>query len=123
MLFSVYGSNFLKHFIYKNIRFELLGIIKKLKETAEKSVEKGVEIGVKGYDRTKEAAKKGYEKAKEEERRSSKISSTSGSPKDSLKANKVEDKSSDAIAILKLRLAKGEITEKEFLRSKKLLEE
>lgn len=118
---SQYYAEFFKHFIYKNIRLALLGIIKKLKETAEKGVEKGVELGVKGFDKTKDAAKKGYDKAKEEERRS-KMSVASGSSKDNgSKAG--NDQSSDAIKVLKLRLAKGEITEKEFLRSKKLLEE
>ncbi|MDH3278690.1 MAG: hypothetical protein OEL84_02295 [Nitrosopumilus sp.] len=55
-----------------------MGFLKKVKNTAEKSVEKGTylgkkgiekgaEVGTKGYDGTKDAAKKGgYEKAKKE---------------------------------------------------------
>jgi hypothetical protein len=52
-----------------------MGFLKKLKDTAEKGVEKGTdlgkqgvekgaELGTKGYDGAKDAAKKGHEKAK-----------------------------------------------------------
>ena len=42
-----------------------MGFLKKLKDTAEKGIEKGAELGTKGYDGAKDAAKKGYDKAKE----------------------------------------------------------
>jgi len=52
-----------------------MGFLKKLKDTAEKGVEKGTdlgkqgiekgaELGTKGYEGTKDAAKKGHDKAK-----------------------------------------------------------
>lgn len=41
-----------------------MGFLKKLKDTAEKGVEKGAELGTKGYEGTKDAAKKGHDKAK-----------------------------------------------------------
>ena len=54
-----------------------MGFLKKMKDTAEKGVEKGADLGKKGiekgaevgtkaYDGTKDAAKKGHEKAKED---------------------------------------------------------
>ena len=54
---------------------ELMGFLKKLKDTAEKGVEKGTdlgkqgvekgaELGTRGYEGTKDAAKKGHDKAK-----------------------------------------------------------
>ncbi len=43
-----------------------MGFLKKLKDTAEKGIEKGAELGTKGYDSAKDAAKKGYDKAKKD---------------------------------------------------------
>jgi len=54
----------------------LMGFLKKIKDTAEKGVDKGVDLGKKGvekgevgtkaYDGTKDAAKKGVDKAKKD---------------------------------------------------------
>jgi len=41
-----------------------MSFLKKIKDTAENSVEKGAEVGTKAYEGTKDAAKKGHEKAK-----------------------------------------------------------
>ena len=41
-----------------------MGFLKKIKDTAEKGVEKGAEVSTKAYEGTKDAAKKGHEKAK-----------------------------------------------------------
>ena len=47
----------------------IMGFLKKLKDTAEKGIEKGAELGTKGYDGAKDAAKKGYDKAKEDKKK------------------------------------------------------
>ena len=57
------------------ISFNDMGFLKKIKDTAEKGVEKGTDLGKKGiekgtevgtkaYDGTKDAAKKGHDKVK-----------------------------------------------------------
>ena len=60
------------------VLINFMGFLKKLKDTAEKSVEKGAdlgkqgiekgtELGTKGYEGAKDAAKKGHDKAKKED--------------------------------------------------------
>lgn len=107
-----------------------MGLFKKLKETAEKGIEKGVELGTKGYDSAKDAAKKGYDKAKEERMYSEQTSSTT-SLKDlvttkskknfSPKETKSRTADTEEMRILKIRLAKGDITKEEFEEMKKML--
>ena len=64
-----------RSFIYNYYQIQFMGFLKKIKETAEKGVEKGTdlgkqgvekgaELGTKGYEGTKDAAKKGHDKAK-----------------------------------------------------------
>ena len=114
----------------------MTGFLKQLKETAEKSLEKGVELGTKGYDTAMEAAKKGYGNARDgtmSDEQSS-LKSKEGSPsQDSIKQN--IEKSSEAVGknesqtidpealmVLKLRLVKGEITKEQFEEMKNTLE-
>ena len=112
-----------------------MGFLKKLKDAAEKGIEKGVELGTKGYDGAMEAAKKGMENARGEQR-----TEEPSRPKESLEEQipqnitptvKVINKSvkesesqiiaPEALEILKLRLAKGEITKEEFEEMKNAL--
>ena len=113
----------------------LLGFFKKLKETAEKGIEKGVELGTKGYDSAIDAAKKGYDNAREERISDEQFFSTESTkdslPKESMppsiaKKESIKETESrtidpEALMILKLRYAKGEITKEEFEEMKKIL--
>jgi len=113
----------------------MTGFLKKLKETAEKGVEKGVELGTKGYDSAMDAAKKGYEKAREEQRpgepsisRESieepipqNITPPAYENKDLVKESESQTIDPEALMILKLRFAKGEITKEQFEEMKKIL--
>ncbi len=45
--------------------WENMGLFKKLKDSAEKGIEKGAELGTKGYDSAKDATLKGIEKGAE----------------------------------------------------------
>ena len=109
-----------------------MGFLKKLKETAEKSIEKGVELGTKGYDGAKEAATKGYEIARDGHTSESSASHDLPEPKSndstSTTIEKISEKKSDsqeidpeALTILKMRLAKGEISKEEFEEMKSML--
>jgi hypothetical protein len=112
----------------------MTGFFKKLKNTAEKSLEKSAEFGTKGFDSVKESAKKGYDKAKQErnsenlksqEKETNETSqneseiSNSSLTRDNPDDLKSEDNS---LKILKLRFAKGEISKEEYEKMRKLLE-
>lgn len=117
-----------------------MGFLKKLKDTAEKGIVKGVELGTKGYDNAMDVAKKGIDKAREEQmsvshtpNESIESSSLSESPElrsQEISVNVNEDKKEtptqtidpEALMILKLRLAKGEISKEEFEEMKEMLE-
>ena len=113
----------------------MTGFFKKLKDTAEKSLEKGTELGTKGFDAAKETAKKGIEKAREETN-TEEISpepiqekeipkNETNNPKPSAENNdkQTTSQSSDkALKLLKLRFAKGEISKEEYEEMKKLVE-
>ena len=134
-LLGVKFSNSSKDFFYQNIDLRLLGFLKKLKETAEKGLEKGVELGTKGYDSAMEAAKKGYENAREEsthnyeppfaEKQDQQQQEPFLSPLEEAPAQetKVQTNSDDSIQILKLRFVKGEITKEQFEEMKNMLQE
>ncbi len=110
-----------------------MGFLKKLKETAEKSIEKGVELGSKGYDSAKDVAAKGYEIAREGHTSESSMYTKFTEPKpNDHTVHTIEDKESEkisdsqsidpeALMILKMRLAKGEITKEEFEEMKSML--
>ena len=68
-------NDFSKILYVESHQISFMGFLKKLKDTAEKGVEKGAdlgkkgvekgaELGTKGYEGTKDAAKKGHDKAK-----------------------------------------------------------
>lgn len=109
-----------------------MGFFKKLKDTAEKSIEKGVELGTKGYDSAKEAATRGYEKARDEQIiRKTQISESPKQIENVASPSqptvemplKISQPSGEALQILKLRLANGEITKEEFEEMKSVLQE
>lgn len=113
-----------------------MGFLKKLKETAEKGIEKSVELGTKGYDSAKDAAKKGYDKARDEgssNETSVSTEATKDSPskdfvkvhnekKEPIKETKSQTSDPEELRILKLRFAKGEITKEDFEEMRKMLE-
>lgn len=113
----------------------MTGFFKKLKNTAEKGLEKSTELGTKGFDAAKESAKKGYEKAREERKekegeiepmQAEEIPPTENEPQNSsieTNPNQTPSPSSEeALKLLKLRYAKGEISKEEFEDMKKLVE-
>jgi tetratricopeptide (TPR) repeat protein len=120
-----------------------MGFLKKLKETAEKGIEKGAELGTKGYDAAKDAAGKGHEKARQlnsdtQEQptivRSNEpytlSMTTSGEgrliqPQVTLVSSAGSETAADqeVVKILKMRLAKGEITPQQFEEMLKVLSE
>jgi hypothetical protein len=118
-----------------------LGFLKKLKNVAEKGIEKGTELGTRGYDTAKDAAVRGYERAKDAR---NDVAAVPTDSKDSAKTTSVPDPvnppmpaappepapisaiaapESEAMHLLKLRLVKGEITKEQFEAMKKVLEE
>ena len=101
-----------------------MGFLKKLKETAEKSIEKGVELGTKGYDTAMDAAKKGIENARPDTNDSMPQSNahTINQKNNPPEETKSKNTDSEEIVILKQRLAKGEITKEEFEEMKEMLE-
>jgi hypothetical protein len=107
----------------------MVGFLKKLKETTEKSIEKSVELGAKGYGGAKEAASKGYDKAINEKKTQEHSPSNNSEPIQKTQQEPVHESSTqnsgideDALNILKLRLVKGEISKEEFKEMKKGLE-
>lgn len=104
-----------------------MGFLKKLKETAEKSVEKGIELGAKGYDSAKDMAPRSIEKHMPNihSTESEHFTKESTQPKNN-KENTQKDNNltvdPDALLILKTRLAKGEISKEEFEEMKLMLE-
>ena len=113
----------------------MTGFFKKIKETAEKSLEKSAEMGTKGYDAAKESAKKGYEKAKEnrnsermnsESLQAEKIPKNENNDPDILtekNEKQITSQSSEkALKLLKVRFAKGEISKEEYEKMKQLIE-
>ena len=102
-----------------------MGFLKKLKETAEKGIEKSVELGTKGYDSAKDAASRGTEKARGGNISQSSIPTeskpqlveTTPPPIENKEIEQEVDSQSidpEALMILKMRLAKGEISKEEF---------
>jgi hypothetical protein len=113
----------------------MTGFFKKLKDTAEKGLEKGTEIGTKGFDAAKETAKKGIEKAREEknsedmipepiqEKEIPKNETNNPEPLVENSEKQTTSQSSDKpLKLLKLRFAKGEISKEEYEEMKKLVE-
>ncbi len=52
-------------FLFMLDTLEIMGFLKKIKDTAEKGVEKGTDLGKKGIEKGSELGTKGYEGAKE----------------------------------------------------------
>ncbi len=102
-----------------------MGFLKKLKETAEKGIEKSVELGTKGYDSAKDAATRGTEKARGRTVSESSLSNESKpqpneytpptiNNKESGKETDCQNIDPEALKILEMRFAKGEISKEEF---------
>jgi tetratricopeptide (TPR) repeat protein len=108
-----------------------VGFLRKLKETAEKGIEKGTELGTKGFDAAKDAAGKGYEKARGESGPNERgVPTTDPSPDNHSIEPQTETKVTtaspsaadhEALAILKTRLAKGEISPQQFEEMRNVL--
>ena len=109
----------------------MTGFFKKLKDTAEKSIEKGVEMGSKGYDSAKDAAKRGHENSKvhEETQTKSTIENSQATQNEKISSEtaqnvstpKLSESTQEAIQALKIRFVKGEISKQEFEEKKTLL--
>ena len=106
-----------------------MGFLKKLKETAEKGIEKGVELGAKGYDSAKDAAKRGYDNAKDtqDEKTTNIEPQTSNQPESvhisspNNQFSNLSESTKEALQALKLRFVKGEISKQEYEEMKIVL--
>ena len=110
----------------------MTGFLRKLKETAEKGIEKGVELGSKGFDSAKDVAERslayrlGANSTEDQSApKSVGIEEPHASPA-TIGTNDLQNRSqtdeSEPMRILKLRLVKGEISKEEFEEAKKILE-